>query len=209
MNDLLRLTIIFLIGYSCALSIANAQENESPSSVVTAALLESSSMTINGSSTLHDWDVAANDFTVRFRIPDSWFESRDNWTGADVDELSVTVPVDKLDGGKNKMNRDLKEALRFPEFQTIRFNWERIAFTGENDTGRRAEVDGEVTVAGETRAISFVADLSLNEESQIVASGGVDLNMKHFEIEPPTALFGVIRTDEQVDLRFELLFGLE
>ena len=211
MNYFIRLFIFSLTCYFCVLSIAGAQNSvsEPSSSIVKATLLEASTMTINGSSTLHDWEVDATGFTVQFQIPEAWFESEEIWAGNDVSQLSVTVPVEHLDGGKNKMNRDLREALKFPGFQTIRFTWEQIVFTGEIDTGRRAEVDGQVTIAGETRQVRFEADLGLNEWSQIVASGSAELNMKDFGIEPPTAFFGVIRTDEKVDLTFELYFGNE
>jgi len=179
------------------------------SSPINAKLLEIGSMTIIGSSTLHDWEVEATDYTVRFQVPGDWFRSEEKWTGGEVAELVVTVPVEQLDGGKNKMNRDLREALRFRDHPEIQFIWDTIQFKGATDTGRRADVSGRVFMAGVERAIRFETDLSLNEWSQIVASGSVELNMSDFDIDPPTALFGVIRTDEIVYLRFELFFGDE
>jgi polyisoprenoid-binding protein YceI len=142
-------------------------------------------------------------------VPGLWFEAQESWEGADVTQLKVTVPVDKLDGGKNKMNRDLRDALKFPEFQTIQFTWEQISFIDETETGRRAEVEGSVTIAGETKKISFDADLSLNESSQIIASGNVKLNMEEYGVKAPTAFFGVIRTDKIVNLSFEIFLEEE
>ena len=122
-------------------------------------------------------------------------------------ELAVTVPVEQLDGGKNKMNRDLREALRYEEYPDIRFIWDELTFTGATDTGRMAKVNGRVIIAGEERATQFSANLGINEWSQIVAAGSVELNMRDFNIDPPKALFGVIRTDEVVNLKFELFLG--
>ena len=206
MNYLARTILFLLLSHICLMSIAYAQGIEN-NSYVDANLLEASSMTIIGSSTLHDWEVEATDFSVQFRVPEYWFESQKRWSGSDVAGLKVTVPVEELDGGKNKMNRDLKDALNFPEYQTIEFTWEKISFSGDIDTGRRAEVEGLVTIAGETKMISFNADISLNEWSQIVAKGSVRLNMEEFGIKPPTAFLGVIRTDEIVNLSFELFLG--
>lgn len=184
-------------------------QHTAESSPINAKLLETGSMTITGSSTLHDWEVEATEYTVRFQVPGAWFRSEGNWTGGEVAELVVTVPVEQLDGGKNKMNRDLREALRFRDHPDIQFTWDTIQFTGATDTGRRADVSGRVFIAGVERAIRFEADISLNEWSQIVASGSVELNMRDFEIDPPTAFFGVIRADEIVYLKFELFFGDE
>jgi polyisoprenoid-binding protein YceI len=208
MNFFIRQPLLLIVSWFCLLNTAAGQAADS-SNVIYASLLETSSMTIIGSSTLHDWEVEATDFSVQFRVPEYWFESQERWSGSDVAGLKVTVPVDKLDGGKNKMNRDLKDALNFLEYRAIEFTWEKISFEGDIGTGRRAEVEGLVTIAGETKMISFDADISLNEWSQIVAKGSIRLNMEEFGVDPPTAFFGVIRTDEIVNLSFELFFGTE
>lgn len=192
------------------LTTTSVKGQESHSSDFTQAiLLEGSSMTINGSSTFHDWSVEATEFSVQFRVPTNWFDSDENWTGEDITELNVTVPVDQLDGGRNKMNRDLRDALKFDEYPDIHFSWDELEFTGLTDMGRRSEVAGRVTIAGEERDIKFTADLSINEWSQIVVKGAVPMNMRDYNIEPPRALLGVIRTDEDVEMSFELYFGRE
>lgn len=203
MNHIIRILSLSLISCNCILSSAVGQIAES-NNMINTTLLETSSMMIIGSSTLHDWEVEAKDFSVQFQVPGPWFEAQENWEGSDVNELKVTVPVDKLDGGKKKMNQDLRDALNFPEFQTIQFAWEQFSFKDETETGRKAEVEGSVTIAGETRKISFNAELSLSEWSQIVATGNVKLNMEEFGVKPPTAFFGVIRTDEVINLTFEV-----
>lgn len=201
-----RIIFLFLVTAIIHLPDVLGQEAEE-TSLINATLLENSSMTINGSSTLHDWEVEAGNFTVLFQIPGDWFTSDEAWAGEDVRELAVTVPVEQLDGGKNKMNRDLREALRYEEYPDIRFIWDELTFTGATDTGRMAKVNGRVIIAGEERATQFSANLGINEWSQIVAAGSVELNMRDFNIDPPKALFGVIRTDEVVNLKFELFLG--
>ena len=176
-------------------------------SVIKATVMDGSSLSIEGSSTLHSWTVDATRFSVTFCIPPTWFESPDNWTGEDVARLSVIVPVEGLDGGRNKMNRDLKNALNYDEYKNIRFEWGDIRLTGKTDIGWHAEVEGSVTVAGVTRAVSFDADLSYNEWSQVVAKGRVPLKMTDFDVDPPTALFGVIRTDDEIEIKFEIYFS--
>lgn len=176
-------------------------------SLINATLLENSSMTINGSSTLHDWQVEAGDFTVLFQVPGNWFRSEEAWAGEDVRELTVTVPVEQLDGGKNRMNRDLREVLRYEEYSEIRFIWDDLTFTGTTDTGKTVKVSGRVIIAGVERTTEFNANLGINEWSQIVAAGSLELNMRDFDIDPPKAFFGVIRTDEVVNLNFKLFFG--
>lgn len=207
MNYVQGLILIFLMTLSFH-QISEAQTSDSAGDGVTnTTLLDNSSMTIAGSSTLHSWTVEATEFTVQFSIPENWFQSVDNWNGSDIDTLAVTVPVEHLDGGRNKMNRDLRDALRSEDHPQIRFIWNNVMFTGQTDTGLSADVSGSVRIAGEQREIQFDADLRLNEWNQIVAKGSVPMNMTDYNIEPPTALFGVIRTDEEIELKFELYFG--
>jgi hypothetical protein len=137
--------------------------------LVSSILQESSKLTINGSSTLHDWQVEAKEFSVIFCVPDDWYRSDNNWFATDIENLTVTVPVSELDGGKNKMNRDLRKALRFEKHPQIEFVWQNIRFEGASDRGKIANVEGRVTVAGVEQSVKFTADLSLNEWNQLVA----------------------------------------
>lgn len=194
---------LFLLGF---FSPAYGQATEC-SAYTTTTLLENSSMSITGSSTLHGWNVEATQYSVRFIIPESWFDSNENWKGKDVDELVVNAPVEHLDGGENKMNRDLRDALEFEEYPEIVFRWDNINFVGKTDTGKKAEVSGKINIAGVEREISFQANIYLNEWSQIVARGNVPINMKDYGIEPPRALLGLIKTDENIELVYELYFG--
>lgn len=189
--------------------VSAAGQNIESEAMVSALLLENSTMTISGSSTLHDWTVEATKFSVQFRVPESWFDSHDSWAGENIALLSVTVPVEHLDGGKNKMNRDLREALRSGDFPEIEFTWNRVAFSDSTDLGRQADVSGSLRIAGEEREIQFSADLRINEQSQIVAAGCVPINMRDYNIDPPRAMLGLIRTDENIELMFELHFEEE
>jgi len=208
MNNFIRICLTFLFAGILNLPFVNGQAADTTGpATVNAVLLETSSMSVAGSSTLHDWEVEATDFSVQFQIPVSWFISIEGRAGDDVSELKVTVPVEHLDGGKNKMNRDLRDALSYPDHENIQFIWDEISFTGVTDTGRKAEVSGRLLIAGVERYVTFNADLGLNEWSQIVVSGSVRINMRDYNVEPPKVLFGVIRTDEIVNLSFELFFG--
>lgn len=187
-------------------SSANGQSNATRV-YTSATLLENSSMSITGNSTLHAWNVDAKKYSVRFQIPESWFETDKNWSGQDVEELVVNVSVEHLDGGKNKMNRDLREVLKFEDYPEILFRWDDIHFVGNTETSRKAEISGRLTIAGVESRISFQSNLYLNEWSQIVTEGNVSINMKDYGLEPPKALFGLIKTDENITIVYELYFG--
>lgn len=210
MNNLIRSYLTFLFAVILYIPSVRGQGTDTTGpATINAVLLETSSMSVAGTSTLHDWEVEAKEFSVQFQIPVNWFRSIEGWAGDDVSELTVTVPVEHLDGYKKKMNRDLRDALRYPDHENIQFIWDEISFKGVTDTGHNAEVSGRLQIAGEELHITFNADLGMNEWSQIVVSGSVRLNMRDYNVEPPKVLFGVIRTDEMVNLSYKLFFGRE
>lgn len=182
----------------------DAQESNNTNYILLSAS-EQSTLKIEGTSTLHSWDVVAGEFNVNFSVPEMWLQSTENWDGSDVDKLEVVVPIEEMDGGRSRMNRDLKEALRSEEYPEIKFTWSELEFenSGENN-GKTAHVKGSLSVAGVTRDIEFRAEMNLVDQSRLQSSGSVEINMKDYDIDPPRALLGTIRTGEMIEIIFEL-----
>ncbi|MGM0458130.1 MAG: YceI family protein [Bacteroidota bacterium] len=169
-------------------------------------LQEESTLTIKGSSTLHDWDVEASEYSVIWQIPENWFATAGNWRDEDIEQLEVSVSVNSLDGGRNKMNRDLREALNAEKYEEIRFSWRTFAFREIRDSTATADISGVVEISGNSRDVDFHSEITLSEERRIAAEGVGELDMEEFGIEPPRALLGMIRTDPEVELHFKLQF---
>lgn len=201
------ISIIYAVVILLVLSVAaDAQESSSGDYVLLSAS-EQSTLKIEGTSTLHSWDVVAREFSVSFSIPEMWLQEVDNWNGSDVNELEVIVPIEHMDGGRSRMNRDLKEALRSDENPEIRFIWSEMEFESGDDNGKIANVKGSLSVAGVTRDIEISADMKLVDQSRLESRGSVEINMKDYDINPPRALLGTIRTGEIIEIIFDMELG--
>lgn len=205
----MKLLLIIMFGIAAAIiqpvpaagtSPATGQQADS----VQVNVSDDSFLIIKGSSTLHNWEVEATSFQLFFTVPDDWFLDSSAWSGSEVELLELEVPVADLDGGRGKMNRDLREALRFDEHKQIRFVWDTMTLTGPEDGPKRAKVSGSLTIAGVTREISFEADMALNREGNIRVEGSVEIDMTDYNVDPPKALFGAIRTSKDVVLEYNL-----
>src|SRR5690554_7280057 len=63
----------------------------------------------------------------------------------------------------------------------------------------------DLTLAGVTRQIQM--DVNVEETSEgIRYTGSVPLKMSDFEIRPPTAMFGALRTGDEVTVGFDVVF---
>ena len=126
--------------------------------------------------------------------------------------LQVEIDVDGFECGRSRMNRDLQEALKSSEFPEIIFLFDSAEFIGfvddenenENDIFE-VEVRGTLTVAGKTRDIHFVTRAYYLEPQRIRAIGKTSIKMSDFDVEPPTALMGLIKADDELTVNFDLV----
>lgn len=198
------LSILFL---SALLLMGSTPENND---MVSLTLADESELTIIGSSTLHGWDSDATEFSVYFRVGEEWLTDIENWRGDRVDTLGVIVPINKLESGRSRMNRDMREALNAEDHPEIKFTWDDIQVGEATDSeGKELLVRGSLNISGETRSIEFEALGDLPAKNRISVEGSYNLNMRDYNIDPPTAFFGTLRTDERVEIRFSLVFERE
>jgi hypothetical protein len=121
--------------------------------------------------------------------------------------LMVEINVDSFDCGRSRMNRDLRNALKSDQFPDITFLFESAELLGVPEDGEGSleiEVSGKLTVAGETRDITFITKAYYLNDKQVRAVGNTTVRMSDFNVEPPTALMGMIRADEELTVHFDL-----
>jgi polyisoprenoid-binding protein YceI len=145
--------------------------------------------------------------------------NRDNWTvnAAAVEGFVVLQPgnpgsvrvqqgrfqVDagKMTGGRGAiMDRLMYGALKSDEHPTIRYELIQAepASGGLNTKGR-------VTIAGVTREIDGTVQAERLPDGRVRFTGSYPLLMSDYGMTAPTAMFGALRTGDEVVVRFELL----
>jgi hypothetical protein len=201
----LNLILSFLLQATASADILTNTEPVKLQETIRLQLLDESSLKIKGTSTLHDWDVEAREFSVEFGVPLHWFDDDTEWEGDEISNLRVIVPVDDLDGGRSRMNRDLRNAMNAEEYPEIEFDWSEIVIEKNEGNDFLFKVNGSVSIAGETRDIMFESRVYKTDQNTINASGEVGLNMRDFGIDPPRALLGAIRTGEEITVVFDIV----
>ncbi len=120
----------------------------------------------------------------------------------------VTVPVRSFDCGNRPMTNDLKETLKMEKHPNIRFELIDARVGTPIDTSKQwrpVEVLGALTVAGTKRVTSLSALGRALDEDRFRIRGCHPIRMTHFNIEPPTKAFGLIKVKDRIEVQFDLL----
>lgn len=190
-NLLAALTAILLFA-----PVATAQsQSQSMNAYVTA---DDSRMWVSGTSTLHDWECPVNDFSAEI------LAAEDGETLTSIGGVMVTANVEAIECEKNKMNRKLRDALESDDYPDVVFEADSTEIIS-GDEGPSASAAGTLTMAGETRDLGVDATITRSEDGRLLLIGRVPILLSNFDIDPPTALLGTIKTGDEVFVRFEVV----
>ena len=175
-----------LLTFFVALSITLgfSQENYSLSS--------ESVLTVDGSSTLHDWTVTANTFGGSIVLEGNVFK-----------KISFDVEVASISSTRGAtMDKKTHNALKKDEHPKILFSAADIGFLdGEDQT-----ISGKLTIAGVEKEVPIKASIK-QSNGNIKITGTQKITLQDYNMEPPTAMFGSIVVGDDVFVNFDLVFA--
>ncbi len=189
MKPLLMFSVCSILGFTAADIVVTYKTDNAQSS-----------LKIEGTSTLHDWEVLAGDLKGSMEV-DRYKDS------IHIKKLSLSLPVKSLKSGKGGMDRNMYKALKAEEFDRIHYRFtglEKWSETQENTLTLITE--GQLTVAGCTQTLSIPITAHLSEEG-IALSGYTSFAMSSFGVEPPTFMFGSLSTGDEITIKFNINFN--
>ena len=180
-------TIILLVIFTAVNTVANSQ--------TVYSLGPGPELKVSGTSTLHDWEMISTDATgeVRLTIANSKLIT--------ISSLTVILPARSLKSGKGQMDTNAYKALKADKFRSILFELTEVEKIADNII----EVTGKLTIAGTTRPINLKVRYGVGNH-EIQFSGEYPTKFSEFNIDPPTAVFGTIKTGNDLKLSFNVTF---
>jgi polyisoprenoid-binding protein YceI len=121
-----------------------------------------------------------------------------------VTSVKLTVPIEKMDCGNGTMNGHMQKALKMKEFPTIAFQLDNYALT-KGDTALAGSLHGSLTIGGVAKAIVLPVTLKAGPDGALRATGVYELNMRDFQLQPPSLMMGTLKVRENVKVNFDLL----
>jgi polyisoprenoid-binding protein YceI len=153
-------------------------------------------MTVSGTSSLHDWESNVESLAGSGSIV------IENSVIKDVLDLQVTVVVKSIKSGKNGMDKKTYEALKESDHPNIKFSISSISKKSSNTLSSK----GKLTIAGKTKSVDMDVKYQLSS-NEVSFTGDIKIKMSEYEIKPPTAMMGTIKTGDEITISYTALFS--
>ena len=168
---------------------------------------------IEGTAGPVDYTCRAERLSGRGRISNTVSpQSTISGTGEDI-TISVSLPVKSLNCGKRAMNRDMYGALKSSKFPEIHYH---LLEAGPDENIQDTLPGGWIHIR--TRGIMEIAGTSDTTVVQVLGKaidqnryhvkGKKEINMDTYNIDPPTAMFGLIRASKELQVHFDVTVSI-
>lgn len=150
---------------------------------------------VQGTSTLHDWEMVTNKATGEaiIKLNGNRLES--------ISGLLITFPVNSLKSGKGAMDDIAHETLKAKNNPEIRFELDEV----KQITADVVKATGKLTIAGTTRPVIMEVNYTVNGNA-ITFTGTRGIKFTDFKVDPPKAMFGTIKTGDDLQLLLNTTF---
>lgn len=164
-------------------------------------ILGESKVKVFGTSNVHDWHIDGKMMSGKgnFILTDGALKS--------IESLTFIVESEQLKSGNSIMDNNTNKALLTKKFKSINYKLtsvSRITLLSENNYSVITE--GDLMIAGTTKKITQLFNLKIKDK-KVTIQGKTKLNMTTYNVEPPTALMGTIKTGEEVVVDFKATYN--
>lgn len=197
----------FLFQSAAAVLLAAAVHAET---ITYQAVPRGSMMKINGTSTIHEWEVESQVIGGRMELDSNFPLDPSKEPPKDLKvspTVKVLIPVRQLKSGKSPMDTVMHNAMNIETHPTIEYSLLEMTSKGKTNNGLVFGTKGTITCNGVTRTNEFDVVMTKVDEKKIKVSGTTKCKMTDFKIDPPAPkiALGAIKTGDDVKLTFEWL----
>ena len=172
---------------------------------VTIHIEEGSRLFIEGTSNINSFECLCND---RFNPKNVRVSVDDDRRTISFSGTTLALKTAALDCDNSKINKDLCTALKADEYPTINIVLHEASVHGASVNERDwtdIKATATLTITDQSRKVSLAVKgrkLSGNRYRFVSVK---ELQMTDFGIEPPTALFGLIKVRDHIKINFDLI----
>jgi polyisoprenoid-binding protein YceI len=163
---------------------------------------------IDGTSNLHGWTCKAEKLEAAVELDKAAAAQLAVAPPKALKRVEVKVPVKSLKCGHGGMDNNLYKALNAdatPEISYIMATFEVVP--GEVKDSFTLKTQGTLTISGKENKIAMDVIANRLPDGTVKATGTVPVKMTDYGIKPPTAIFGRLKTGDEVKVSFELTVG--
>lgn len=153
-------------------------------------------LTVNGTSTMHDWSSSATSVTVQgdFVITNGVIEKI---TGG-----SVTVLVTSIKSHKNSglMDSRTHETLKADKNPNITYTISKVSNVQQSGGEATVTISGNLTIGGVSKPTDITLKMKVLPNGDIEVKGNKKILMSNHGIKPPSFMLGALKVGDEVNL---------
>jgi polyisoprenoid-binding protein YceI len=153
---------------------------------------DDSYITVAGTSTLHAWTMTSKDTQYQ-----ATFEHGPDGAPAQLKALSLNIPSQSLKSEHTAMDKNAYSSLKTDKYKTINFS-----LTTSSVEKNIIKCSGNLTIAGVTKLINVDANCQVKPDMSMRCTGSKAFKMSDFQIEPPSFMFGTVKTGDEITISF-------
>jgi hypothetical protein len=156
-------------------------------------------VTIKGTSTMHDWEMVSKSG----KCDATFIMNGEKLTG--ISNLSFVLAAETLKIGTSGLDKNGYKALDTKKYPSISFTMTSGTITPIDATTYQFKGQGNLTISATTRLTDLVATLKYNPtDKSFTASGSKVIKMTDWKVDPPSFMFGTIKTGDQLTIGYNL-----
>lgn len=170
---------------------------------------------IEGSASIVNYSCEAEHLSGNGNIENTE-NPQENVKGHGAVSVSVEVPVHSLECGKRGMNKDMYEALKADQFKNISYQLltadlsdSLSTISDEEGEWMNIKTIGILEIAGVKDTTEVYVKGRVLGEERFRVKGNKQINMKTYNIKPPTALLGLIKASNDLTVYFDVTVRLK
>ena len=170
--------------------------------------LPESKLWIEGTSTITDFTCITNSIDGYAFIKNDSLTREGNGNQKIESKVVVSIVVKSLDCGNEMMNEDMYDAMKDKKNPFILYellNSKIVSEEDEIESWYEVQTTGHLTIAGYKRIVNIPIKVRKLQDGKYNIAGIKELSMYEFDIEPPSAFFGLIEADDKLVIKFNLI----
>lgn len=169
-------------------------------------LASSSTLEIYGRTNVNSFCCSAQQNFPKSTLGYEWSQDK---TSIDFDNTELKISTRTLDCGASAINRDLQEVLKADEYPYIIITLKEAVNSKGNkiltlNKWETFEATTQITLCCVTNEVSIPVRIRKTSDKNFQIKGSTSLAFRDFDLEPPTAMMGLIKVKETLDVSFDL-----
>jgi polyisoprenoid-binding protein YceI len=198
-------TSLALIALATAPASAQLLAVSSDAAPVRLAVRSDSKLWLEGSSNVRDWRCNATTLDASVDLDDAGSRASEPAGITHLRHVQVRVPTRGLTCGRSQMDNIMYKALHADDEPDCRDIVGRFDVVSRSGRDHELVMQGTLRVAGQERWVRLPIEVERLHDGTLRARGALPILMTDYGITPPTVFFGVLRTENRIVVKFDLL----